>query len=87
MLNQALNSEEYGHYITLPENEKAAFLIGAWTAKESLFKLGNGEAFIPSAISANSSVRTVTVNVCGEEYALSVASENNAAASIKQISL
>ena len=84
---KALNSEEYEHYIRLPEKEKTAFLIGAWTAKESIFKLGNEETFIPSAISANSGVRTVTVNVCGEEYALSVASEDNSSASIKQISL
>lgn len=62
----------------LSECEREEFLLEAWVKKESIFKMGGGEALLPTRIDTiDSAVKVQTVDILGREYLISVASEND----------
>ena len=72
-----LSESEYAEYEALRGEEKEIYFLSKWTAKEALFKSKNEAQFLPSeVIAANEEVVTQTVDIDGEKYVLSVASEN-----------
>ena len=59
------------------EEEKTAFLVRKWSEKESIFKTLNEARFLPAKIQTREhSVCSTTVEIAGEEYVLSVATEH-----------
>lgn len=77
ILERVLTDEEksvYQQSIQDANDYRTQFLMEKWTAKESLFKANGGARFQPSKIYADEKfVKTVTEEIDGEKYALSVA--------------
>ena len=69
-----LTDTEWEDYQRLSHSDKEAnaFLLELWTKKESIFKRGSIENFVPCRISADNGTKTQKVRIAGEEYFLSV---------------
>ncbi len=68
-------TEKEREQLCLEEN-KTAFLVRRWSEKESIFKTLNEARFAPAKIQTGEhSVSSSTVEIAGEEYVLSVATE------------
>lgn len=55
---------------------RGRYLIEKWTEKESIFKMRDDKVFSPAHLSAEGCVRTDSAVLSGEEYIISVCSEN-----------
>lgn len=71
---RVLGESEYEKYESLTPKERPLFLTECWTRKESEFKMGDGEAFIPKKYGTLNSGRTSSLKIRGETYVFSVAS-------------
>ncbi len=73
---EILSAEEYAYYLSLVGEQKTAFLIGAWTKKESLFKKKNSKPLTREAFKEqDGAVFQTTIRWQDESYALSVATD------------
>lgn len=81
-----LNETEYKTYLLTEESEKNAYLIGKWTEKESVFKLGGYASFSPKDIPTDPCVYSESITVKQENYRLSVASLPKSAVRIHRVS-
>ena len=76
-LKKVLTKAEMKEAGSVSPLEMTAYLVGKWTEKESIFKTLNSGAFRPSKLAvAEHLVLTKKVIGDGEEYSLSVATEN-----------
>lgn len=76
--DKILTEREKEKMDTLPESERGLFLLRAWVKKESIFKMGGGEALLPARIETIDSIaKTQTLSILDKEYVLSVASFND----------
>ena len=76
--DKILTEREKEKMDTLPESERGLFLLRAWVKKESIFKMGGGEALLPARIETIDSIaKTQTLSILDKEYVLSVASLND----------
>ena len=74
---RVMSEEELSAYHALPEEERTQRFIEIWTAKEALFKSQGEPLFLPHKINTvGASVRTLHLEISGEDYILSVASEH-----------
>lgn len=72
-----LSANERAEYNALTKEEREDYLLRKWTQKESIFKCGNQSRFVPALTETqNEPLRTEQVELAGEAYLLSVASEN-----------
>jgi phosphopantetheinyl transferase len=69
-----LTAAEQAEYAALPEDSRLSYLLQAWCAKESLFKVGEDKQFRPTALDT-AGVRTGTVTVSGHPYCYAVATD------------
>lgn len=70
-----LNEQEYADYLV--SDDKDGFLIEKWTQKESIFKRSDEYAYFPKKTdTASEKVLSRRVELDGEQYVLSVASED-----------
>lgn len=69
-----LTAAERQEYDALTEDGQLSYLLQAWCAKESLFKVGEDKQFRPAALDA-AGVRTGTVTVSDHSYCYAVATE------------
>lgn len=77
LANKLLNENERLAYETTPNEQKSEFLIGKWTEKESIFKtLDIVGCKISSVDTLSAKTKTKMIDIQGEKYCLSVASEN-----------
>ena len=58
---RVLNDTEFAHYAGLLEQERLSYLIGAWAAKEALFKMRGEASFVPSKLEEASDGITKTM--------------------------
>ena len=76
--DKILTEREKEKMDTLPESERGLFLLRAWVKKESIFKMGGGEALLPARIETIDSIaKTQTLSILDKEFVLSVASFND----------
>lgn len=77
LADKLLNENERTLYEATPNEQKAEFLLRKWTEKESIFKSLEGLGrTIASIDTLTAKTKTKCIEVAGEKYCLSVASEN-----------
>ena len=71
-----LSEQELADYHATPETEKSAFLLRAWTRKESLFKrLDQSGFFSANPKTLQGRVEEQTIDFNGEQFTLAVAAD------------
>lgn len=76
--DKILTEREKEKIMSLPEEQKGAFLLDAWVKKESIFKMTGGEALLPTRIDTIDSVaKAESIDILGREYLIAVASKND----------
>ena len=68
-----LNENEYQTYLLTEDGKKNTYLIGRWTEKESVFKLGGYACFSPKDIPTDACVYNGTIKLKEDMYCLSAA--------------
>ena len=70
------NAEELSEYLASEKSRRRDAFLRIWTAKEAIFKSRAEAAFAPSEVDSHSqSVYTDIIELCGAEYVISVATE------------
>ena len=71
---RTMTDGELSEYNALSEQERGAYFIRRWTAKEAIFKSRAETAFVPSSIDTKRTpYRQGSVEICGIKYVYSVA--------------
>lgn len=69
-----LTANEYQEYFMLTGEEQKEYVIKKWCEKESIFKQGNDECFIPNKLSASNGTVSGKTEINGEEFCYALTS-------------
>lgn len=73
---RVLTERELSEYNLLSGEQALEYLIKKWCEKESIFKAGRADAFVPSAIETGKSSRSELIELEGSKFALGVSAES-----------
>ena len=74
LASRTMSESELSEYNALPEEERGAYFIRKWTAKEAIFKSRAETAFVPSSIDTKRTpYRQGEIEISGKKYIYSIA--------------
>ena len=73
---RTLTESEYSEYEAKDGVGRVEFLVRKWTEKESAFKAGATDSFIPRSVTSDLPIYSQTLEMSDSRYALSVCSES-----------
>ena len=76
LYKKILTDKEISEYINMEKSEQKNYLIKKWTAKESLFKIGESKVFHPKELQNDRKVYTNTIILNDIAFCYSVTNDN-----------
>ena len=76
LYKKILTDKEISEYINMEKSEQKNYLIKKWTAKESLFKMGESKVFHPKELQNDRKVYTNTIILNDIAFCYSVTNDN-----------
>lgn len=76
LYKKILTEKEISEYINMEKSEQKNYLIKKWTAKESLFKIGESKVFHPKELQNDRKVYTNTIILNDIAFCYSVTNDN-----------